>query len=116
MVRAGTCRAGVPCEGQSMPVPHIASPFRLGSLVLQPVSDGVLRLDPANIFVEAQPDEWQPHVQRDANGRVELSLTCLLVQAGGRRILIDTGFGARPDNPAVGRLVDGLAELGVSAA
>ena len=98
-----------------MPAQRLASPLRLGSLVLQPVSDGVLNLDPSAIFVEAQPEEWQPHVQRDANGRVALSLNCMLVQAGDRRILIDTGYGARADNPAVGRLAEGLAELGLSA-
>jgi glyoxylase-like metal-dependent hydrolase (beta-lactamase superfamily II) len=84
--------------------------------VLQPVSDGVLYLDPATIFNEAEPAEWQPHVQLDANGRVELSLTCLLVQAGDRRILIDTGFGPRPDNLALGRLGESLSELGLTAA
>jgi glyoxylase-like metal-dependent hydrolase (beta-lactamase superfamily II) len=99
-----------------MPPQRLASPLRLGSLVLQPVSDGVLHLDPAAIFADAQPEEWQPHVQRDAEGRVAIGLTCLLVQAGDRRILIDTGFGARPDNPAVGHLAEGLAELGLSAA
>jgi glyoxylase-like metal-dependent hydrolase (beta-lactamase superfamily II) len=99
-----------------MSVQRLASPLRLGSLVLQPVSDGSLNLDPAAIFNDAQPDEWQPHVQRDADGKVELGLTCLLVQAGDRRILVDTGFGARPDNPAVGRLAEGLAALGLSAA
>jgi glyoxylase-like metal-dependent hydrolase (beta-lactamase superfamily II) len=99
-----------------MSAQHLASPLHLGSLVLQPVSDGVLNLDPAAIFADAQPEEWQPHVQRDAEGRVAIGLTCLLVQAGDRRILIDTGFGARPDNPAVGHLAEGLAQLGLSAA
>jgi glyoxylase-like metal-dependent hydrolase (beta-lactamase superfamily II) len=98
-----------------MSVQRLASPVRLGSLVLQPVSDGALNLDPAAIFNDAQPDEWQPRVQRDADGRVALGLTCLLVQAGDRRILVDTGFGTRPDNPAVGRLAEGLAALGLSA-
>jgi len=49
-----------------------ASPLRLGSLVIQPVSDGVLRLDPSDIFADAAPEEWQPHVPRDDHGRVEL--------------------------------------------
>jgi glyoxylase-like metal-dependent hydrolase (beta-lactamase superfamily II) len=93
-----------------------AAAVRIGSLVLQPVSDGVLRLDPKGIFAEASPEQWQPRVALDANGRVELALTCLLVEAGGRRILIDTGFGQRPDNPAVGHLSEDLAGLGVSAA
>jgi len=99
-----------------MSAQHVASPVRLGSLVLQPVSDGILRLDPASIFVEAPQEAWQPHVQLDADGRVAVGLTCLLVQAGDRRLLIDTGFGARPDNPAVGHLAEGLAALGLSAA
>jgi len=103
-------------RAQYMPALRLASPLRLGSLVLQPVSDGVLHLDPANIFAEAQPEEWQPHVQRDADGRVELGLTCLLVHVGDRRILIDTGFGPRSDNPGVGRLGESLAELGLAAA
>jgi glyoxylase-like metal-dependent hydrolase (beta-lactamase superfamily II) len=99
-----------------MPPVRLADPLRLGSLVLQPVSDGVLHLDPAAIFAEAQPEEWQPHVPRDADGRVALGLTCLLVQVGDRRILIDTGYGPRADNPGVGRLGESLAELGLSAA
>jgi glyoxylase-like metal-dependent hydrolase (beta-lactamase superfamily II) len=93
---------------------RVGTPLRLGSLVIQPVSDGTLSLDPAGVFADARPDEWQPYVERDAHGRIDLSLTCLLVQAGERRILIDTGFGARPDNAAVGHLNAGLAELGLT--
>ncbi|MCA1647361.1 MAG: MBL fold metallo-hydrolase [Chloroflexi bacterium] len=92
----------------------MAGPLRIGPLVLQPVTDGVLRLDAASIFAEAPAAEWQPRVNLDDQGRVELALTCLLVEAGGRRILVDTGFGARPDNPAVGHLGEELAKLGTS--
>jgi glyoxylase-like metal-dependent hydrolase (beta-lactamase superfamily II) len=94
----------------------MAGPLRLGSLVLQPVSDGALRLDPATIFAEAPAEDWQPRVHLDEHGRVELALTCLLVEAGGRRILVDTGYGSRPDNPAVGHLPEELAKLGLTAA
>lgn len=92
-----------------------AEPLRLGSLLIQPVSDGELRMDPANIFPDAPPNEWQPRVDRDEQGRVTLALTCLLVEAGGRRILVDTGFGPRPDRPSAGRLLEGLANLGLTA-
>jgi glyoxylase-like metal-dependent hydrolase (beta-lactamase superfamily II) len=91
-----------------------ASPLRIGSLLIQPVSDGLLRLDPSNIFADAAPHEWQPYVQRDTHGRVELALTCLLVQAGERRILIDTGFGHRPDSSELGLLSRNLSQLGVA--
>jgi glyoxylase-like metal-dependent hydrolase (beta-lactamase superfamily II) len=94
---------------------HRASPLQLGPLVLQPVSDGaILQMDPANIFKDAQPEQWQPHVTRNAEGNVELALTCLLVRVGDRRILIDTGFGPRPDRPEVGLLGQSLSDVGVS--
>jgi glyoxylase-like metal-dependent hydrolase (beta-lactamase superfamily II) len=95
---------------------RVGSPLRLGSLVLQPVSDGLLRLDPSNIFADAAPDEWKPRVQLDADGRVDLGLNCLLVTVGDRRILVDSGYGPRPDNPAVGHLAESLAELGLQPA
>jgi glyoxylase-like metal-dependent hydrolase (beta-lactamase superfamily II) len=95
---------------------RIGAPLRLGSLVIQPVSDGTLNIDPTTIFHDARPEDWQPYVQRDAHGRIDLSLTCLLVQAGDRRILVDTGFGERPDDTAVGHLNDALAELRLSPA
>jgi glyoxylase-like metal-dependent hydrolase (beta-lactamase superfamily II) len=94
----------------------MVGPLRLGSLVIQPVSDGRLRLSPASIFAEAPAEEWQPRVPLDEHGNVELSLTCLLVEAGGRRLLVDTGYGSRPDNPATGHLGAELAKLGVAAA
>src|SRR5437879_6345929 len=78
---------------------RLGTPLRLGSILIQPVSDGTLLDDPSAIFVGARPEEWQPFVELDGQGKVELSLTCLLVEAGGRRILIDTGCGTQPDMP-----------------
>ena len=76
-----------------------ADPLRIGSLTVVPVSDGTLWMDPSSIFRDAQPEQWQPRVPLDAQGRAELALTCLLVRVGERRILVDTGFGPRPDRP-----------------
>ena len=79
--------------------------MRLGPLELLPVSDGaILQMDPAAIFKDARPEEWRPHVTLNAQGNIELALTCLLVRVGDRRILVDTGFGPRPDRPEVGLL------------
>ncbi|MBV9578347.1 MAG: MBL fold metallo-hydrolase [Chloroflexi bacterium] len=100
-----------------MATAHRASPLRLGALELQPVSDGaILQMDPAHIFKDAEPADWQPYVTRNAQGNIELALTCLLVRVGDRRILVDTGFGPRPDRPEVGLLGQSLADVGVSAA
>jgi glyoxylase-like metal-dependent hydrolase (beta-lactamase superfamily II) len=71
-------------------------------------------MDPASIFRDAAPEQWQPYVTRNAQGNVELALTCVLVRVGERRILIDTGFGPRPDRPEVGQLGRSLADVGVS--
>ena len=98
-----------------MPATQRADPLRIGSLLLQPVSDGILNMDPTNIFADAPPEEWRARVPLDAEGRVPLALTCLLVRVGDRRILVDTGFGHRPERPEVGQLANSLADLGVSA-
>lgn len=88
----------------------------MGPLTLHPVSDGsILQMDPANIFPDAHPDEWQPHVSLNPRGNIELALTCLLVRVADRQILVDTGYGIQPDRPEVGQLGRHLGELGVSA-
>jgi glyoxylase-like metal-dependent hydrolase (beta-lactamase superfamily II) len=96
-----------------MTITHRAAPLRLGSLTLQPVSDGVIWLPARSVFPEAPEAEWRPHVHVDEQERLELALTCLLVIVGDRRIVIDTGYGDRPDNPLVGHLPESLAEVGV---
>jgi glyoxylase-like metal-dependent hydrolase (beta-lactamase superfamily II) len=94
-----------------------AAALRLGSLTVQPVSDGaILQMDPANIFGDARPEEWQPYVARNAQGNLEMALTCLLVRVGERTILVDTGYGDQPGRPEVGQLASSLAEIGVAAA
>jgi glyoxylase-like metal-dependent hydrolase (beta-lactamase superfamily II) len=84
-------------------------------LTLTPVSDGVLHFNPKVLFPDAPAAEWEPHLELDAEGRVDVALTCLLVTVGERRILVDTGYGPRPDNPAIGHLASSLAQLGLAA-
>ena len=95
------------------------STLRGGSLDLAVVSDGLLRLDPSAMFGPAQPPEFRDAVHLE-DGRVPLSVNCLLVRAGERRILIDTGSGR--DEPLLmerygggsGYLVDNLRSLGIT--
>jgi glyoxylase-like metal-dependent hydrolase (beta-lactamase superfamily II) len=92
-------------------------PLRLGALTLLPVSDGaILQMDPDHIFRDAPPEHWQPRVALNAQGNLELALTCLLVRVGDRQLLVDTGYGHEPDRPEVGQLAARLAELGVASA
>jgi glyoxylase-like metal-dependent hydrolase (beta-lactamase superfamily II) len=94
---------------------HDVPPLRLGSLSLQPVSDGtILEMDPSHIFNDGQPHEWQSRIERNTHGNIELALTCLFVSIGDRRILVDTGYGIVPNRPEVGQLGERLRELRVS--
>jgi glyoxylase-like metal-dependent hydrolase (beta-lactamase superfamily II) len=97
-----------------MKLPVRAAPVRLGPLTLQSVSDGVLWLPARSVFPDIPEAEWRPHVHLDDQDRLELALTCVLVGVRDRRILIDTGFGQRPDNLAVGHLAESLAALNVT--
>ena len=47
--------------------------LRLGSLTLQPVSDGaILQMDPASLFADARIEEWQPRVSLNGRGNLRL--------------------------------------------
>jgi glyoxylase-like metal-dependent hydrolase (beta-lactamase superfamily II) len=94
------------------------STLRIGALELAVVSDGQLRLDPAAMFGPNQPAAWRSLVELEG-GRVPFAVNCLLVRAGERRILIDTGTGR--DQPTLmerygggcGYLIDNLRSLGL---
>ncbi len=88
----------------------MARTFRIGSLVLTPVSDGSISLDPAVFWPEVPRQEWISRANPDENGKIRVSKNCLLVQAGDRRILIDTGHGPA----ANGQLSTELAQLGLA--
>jgi len=93
--------------------------LRIGSIEIAVVPDGRLRMDPALMFGDTQPEAWRKLVQLD-QGRVPFSVNCLLVRIGERRILLDTGTGR--DEPALmeryggecGYLPDNLGKLGVA--
>jgi glyoxylase-like metal-dependent hydrolase (beta-lactamase superfamily II) len=94
------------------------STLHVGAFELAVVSDGQLRMDPTTMFGPRQPPEWPSLVELDA-GRLPFSVNCLLVRAGERRILIDTGSG-RDDAGLMARygggsgyLVQNLAALGL---
>jgi glyoxylase-like metal-dependent hydrolase (beta-lactamase superfamily II) len=65
----------------------------------------------------AQRPIWEPLAgPTDDEGRVPLPVNCLLIETGGRKILVDAGDGFRPERPAEknGRLVEYLAALGTA--
>lgn len=92
--------------------------LKIGEIDVTVVSDGRVLLAPETMFGPAQPPEWRPLVQLE-NGRVPFSVNCLLVRAGGRLILLDTGTGRDEPSflerygPGSGLLRENLHALGV---
>jgi len=71
--------------------------MKLGAFEIAPVTDGRFRLDGGAMFGVVPKVLWQKCCPADDLNRIALSLTCLLVRAHGKNILIDTGLGDKED-------------------
>ena len=96
--------------------------MKLGSFEIFPVSDGRFRLDGGAMFGVVPKVLWQKCCEADDQNRILLSLTCLLIRAHGKNILVDAGLGDKQDGRfqrmlAVERsptLVESLREHGLA--
>ena len=97
--------------------------FTIGTIEINLVSDGIVMMDSGGPWGLVPRALWSQYLEPDDQHRVPMVLTCLLVRAAGRTILVDTGLGdkltpkmadiwglSRPH----GTLIDGLARLGVT--
>src|SRR5438445_4499586 len=95
--------------------------MKLGAFEIYPVTDGRFRLDGGAMFGVVPKVLWQKCCEADELSRVPHSLTCLLIRANGKNILVDTGLGSKEDDRfqhsfTVDRtptLLDSLKRLGV---
>jgi len=71
--------------------------MKLGAFEIYPVTDGRFRLDGGAMFGVVPKALWQKCCPADELNRIPLSLTCLLIQAHGKNILVDTGLGDKED-------------------
>ncbi|WP_395292622.1 MBL fold metallo-hydrolase [Kitasatospora hibisci] len=97
--------------------------IRLGDTKVSYVPDGDVRLRPLDLLQDTTDEVWAAHPEYlDATGHLVGSIGSLLVEHGGRALLIDAGFGPQtlemPEGPlgAIhgGALPQSLAELGRS--
>lgn len=94
---------------------------QLGDFELHAVSDGFFRLDGGAMFGIVPKPAWEKHATPDERNRITLSLTTLLIRAGGKNVLVDTGIGTKHDARFVemygierrAGVVESLARLGV---
>lgn len=89
--------------------------MRLGDgMRVDSVHDGCWHLPATLVFGGTTGDDWSPHREfLSDDGLLPLELGAFLVRTGDQVVLVDAGFGPS-DDPAFGRLLDGLAGLGVA--
>lgn len=98
--------------------------MKLGAFHIHPVTDGRFRLDGGAMFGVVPKTLWERCCPADEHNRIPLSLTCLLIKAHGKNVLVDTGLGDKEDAKfhsifAVERtptLSESLAQQGLSHA
>ena len=89
--------------------------FKVGTIECIAVSDGTFAYAPDTIVANAPLERFEQEL-RDHNlptNEIISPYTCLLVNTGKHRLLIDTGAGFAPTN---GKLVENLAAVGVAPA
>lgn len=69
--------------------------MRLGDMEVRLLGDGTLRLDGGAMFGVIPRTLWEKQAPPDGRNRVELAMNILLIQAGGKRILVETGSGGK---------------------
>jgi glyoxylase-like metal-dependent hydrolase (beta-lactamase superfamily II) len=72
--------------------------MKLGEFEICPVTDGRFRLDGGAMFGVVPKVIWEKCCAADELNRIPLSLTCLLIRAHGKNILVDTGLGSKEDD------------------
>ncbi|MQG17297.1 MAG: MBL fold metallo-hydrolase [SAR202 cluster bacterium] len=84
------------------------------------LSDGNMKMDGGSMFGSMPKLSWENTVPTDRKNRITLGLNCLLLQIGGKNILVDTGIGPKDhekNKEALGlvpsRLLKGLRNLGI---
>src|SRR5947209_17104798 len=92
--------------------------MKLGEFELLPVIDGEVRADPSRAYRGTTPEQWELHRDLlEPDGMLVLVLGGFLVRGGpeDRLVLIDLGLGRQTlfRQQAGGRMIDGLAALGV---
>src|SRR5512136_1483317 len=74
----------------------------IGSYTLHPVETGRFGLDGGAMFGVVPRPLWEKAAPPDERNRIDMAARALLLQGGGRTILIDTGNGAKWDEKLAG--------------
>ena len=67
--------------------------MKLGNLEFHVIVAGHFRLDGGAMFGVIPKTMWEKVAPPDADNRIQMAMNCLLIHAGGKRILVETGAG-----------------------
>ncbi len=67
--------------------------MKLGNLEFHILTAGHCRLDGGAMFGVIPKPMWEKKIPADTRNRITIALNCLLISAGGKRILVETGAG-----------------------
>lgn len=91
--------------------------FKVGDFVCMAASDGTFDYTDRSFFINA-PNERLEHVLREHDfqpGEIKAPWTCLYIDTGQHRVMVDTGGGAGL-TPSVGKLLPNLEAEGIEPA
>ena len=69
--------------------------MKLGNLEFHILLDGHVYLDGGAMFGVIPKVMWEKKIPADARNRIQLAMNCLLIRAGGKNILVETGAGGK---------------------
>lgn len=72
-------------------------PLQVGHFTVHAVDDGTMALDGGSMFGVVPRALWERRYEPDERNRITLSLRCMLIIDGSRKILVDVGIGTRWD-------------------
>jgi len=95
--------------------------LRLGDIELLVVNDGVMRQDAGATFGLVPRVMWERYVpDLDDKYRLPMGLNSLVIRAGGKTVIVDTGVGSKRFRPpgavsteSAGRLLENLTAEGI---
>jgi glyoxylase-like metal-dependent hydrolase (beta-lactamase superfamily II) len=69
--------------------------MKVGSTLIDIVSDGTILLDGGALFGQIPKTLWEVNMKPDRKNRVRLGMNCLLIQTPDKTVLVDTGSGSK---------------------
>ena len=59
------------------------------------LSDGIIKFDGGTMFGRVPKVNWEDRISTDRRNRITLGLNCLLIEIGGKYVLVDAGVGSK---------------------